>query len=442
MKRVKNAGINSRNKTLLNKLEKFDRGFLIDVVISNMTTNLFKNYFPNCNTYENFVIELINAIKNNDFVVNKFLVDLISINDRNVKKYLNVQLPVLEFEYDKDVSPAYSGVEGISPDMMIFYYITHNLNEDNIYRLSVNKYTQGYEDYKKNFEQQKADYIKIPNMEETAVEFELNSFYHGNIRTVSNISFEDRYKEIAERYKGTYENGKILVDSNILLFFDTKLKDIVETRNIVNEHEEYAITLFKIATKVMNAVKDKYDNLIEVYTENDSLKLENQMLNKEKAFLNSKIEEVSQKNNNEKLLELEKENYYLKTRLEKLETEKAELLEEIESIKEIKENIVIGEKDIPETTVMLYNNENIAVIGGFWNSKEKADVQSTYKADFIESEDVLKNRSRIKNYDIVIFDTSRNSHINFFKCKTIAKKLLLISKSKKENIDSLFTKII
>lgn len=442
MKRVKNAGINSRNKALLNKLEKFDRGFLIDVVISNMTTNMFKNYFPNCNTYENFVIEIINAIKNNDFVVNKFLVDLISINDRNVKKYLNVQLPVLEFEYDKDVSPAYSGVEGISPDMMIFYYITHNLNEDNIYRLSVNKYTQGYEDYKKNFEQQKADYIKIPNMEETAVEFELNSFYHGNIRTVSNISFEDRYKEIAERYKGTYENGKILVDSNILLFFDEKLKDIVETRNIVNEHEEYAITLFKIATKVMNAVKDKYDNLIEVYTENDSLKLENQMLNKEKAFLNSKIEEVSQKNNNEKLLELEKENYYLKTRLEKLEAEKAELLEEIESIKEIKENIVIGEKDIPETTVMLYNNENIAVIGGFWNSKEKADVQSTYKADFIESEDVLKNRSRIKNYDIVIFDTSRNSHINFFKCKTIAKKLLLISKSKKENIDSLFTKII
>lgn len=442
MKKIKNTGINKKSKLLLKKMREIDNSFIIDIIISNMTLNMLKCYFPSINTFNDAVLELINAIKNDNFIVNHLINDLIKTNNKNVEDYLNINLAELEFEFEKDISPAYTGIKGISPDMMIFYYITNNLNEDDRFKLSIKKFKEGYEEFEKNIIKNKENKIVLSGIENTMFEAELNSFFNKDFKTVSNISFEDKYKELAEKYKAVYTEDKFILDKNILLFFDEKIRDIIATREVLNDLQDYTYAAFHRVFGALEKAKEKNANIMEIYNKNDILSQKNLFLEKEMSFLNDKIEELSKVNNNEELLKLEKENYYLKNKLEKIELEKAELLEEIENMKDIKEDISIESSELPIQEVMNYNNENIVIIGGFWDNKDKAEVQKVYFADFITAENVLKNQARIKNYDIVIFDTSKNSHINFFKCKKIVKNLLLISKSKKENIDRLFTSLL
>ena len=149
------------------------------------------------------------------------------------------------------------------------------------------------------------------------------------------------------------------------------------------------------------------------------------------------IRDRSKVNKKDDIIKLEKENYYLKSQVEKLELENAELLQTIKELKEIVEDLPITIDKIEPTNV--YEGQSIVVVGGHWSEKEKDNVRVSYIADFIEAEDIIKYTNRIKNYDLIVFDTSRNSHINFNRLKNNS-KLRLISMSKKDRIDELFVK--
>ena len=191
-----------------------------------------------------------------------------------------------------------------------------------------------------------------------------------------------------------------------------------------------------IANKTFNYLKYAMGTE-ELYLQIDLLQKQNELVDNENQFLKAKLDEKSKRDGNEDIVKLEKENYYLKSKIEKLQLENEELKQTIKELKEIVEDLPITiEKIEPENT---YSGESIVIVGGHWNNISKSEVRQDYLADFIEAEDVIKFTDRIRNYDIIIFDTSRNSHINFNRFKNNS-KLKLISKSKKNDIDNLFIK--
>ena len=74
-----------------------------------------------------------------------------------------------------------------------------------------------------------------------------------------------------------------------------------------------------------------------------------------------------------------------------------------------------------------------------WNSKNRGEVESYIDSEnatveFIKADRIFRNSEKIENKDIVVFDTSYNSHAAFYKVKSISDNLLYINKS---NIDEI-----
>lgn len=79
------------------------------------------------------------------------------------------------------------------------------------------------------------------------------------------------------------------------------------------------------------------------------------------------------------------------------------------------------------------------MLGGKWNSKNRGEVESYIDSEnatieFIEANKIFRNSEKIANKDIVVFDTSFNSHAAYYKVKSITDNLLYINKSNIEEI--------
>ena len=136
--------------------------------------------------------------------------------------------------------------------------------------------------------------------------------------------------------------------------------------------------------------------------------------------------------------EQQKEINYLYGQIESLQ-EQIKNIEKDEN-NTIEENIKIEEieKQIEKEKTDL-QNKNIVILGGKWNSKNRGEVESYIDSEnatveFIEANRIFRNSEKIANKDIVIFDTSFNSHAAFYKVKSIAKKIIYINKSNIEEI--------
>ena len=136
--------------------------------------------------------------------------------------------------------------------------------------------------------------------------------------------------------------------------------------------------------------------------------------------------------------EQQKEMNYLYGQIESLK-------EEINNIEQdenntIEENIKIEEiEQQEEEEKREIKNNNIVILGGKWNSKNRGEVESYIDSknatvEFIEANRIFRNSQKISNKDIVIFDTSYNSHSAFYKVKSITENLMYINKS---NIDEI-----
>ena len=101
---------------------------------------------------------------------------------------------------------------------------------------------------------------------------------------------------------------------------------------------------------------------------------------------------------------------------------------------EVTENINI--KELPEEQTLNFKDKNIKVVGGKWSlqSMKKAQKyaeETEFDIEFINATEVFRNS------DIIIFDTSYNSHSAYYKLKSYGLKIYRISTSNLEKIKKL-----
>ena len=430
MKRIRKSGLNRKTKSIIRQVEEIRHLLITDVVVSNLSLVAMNKYFPD-SSYEEAMVNVVKAIFDEKDFANEIVMDLVKNNNKNVEPFLNYKIEELEKEYAKVFIPGVHHTKSIAPDMMIFYYVTNDLDKDDrFYHAleSLNKDWESFKEYKEKYD----DLIKVKELDGNIFQHTLNALYNGIEQSLIPIDEEDVIQDLCERYKAELTPDKrILISPKILKFYDNEARKIVETHN---NQEVASKIIISILNKAFNYLRHTMKNE-ELYLQLDVLNKENDSINSENQFLKEKLEEISKATGEDNTIKLEKENYYLKNRIEKLEEKNKELMQTIAELKEIVDDLPITiDKIEPENT---YSGESIVIVGGHWNSISKSEVRKDYLADFIEAEDVIKFTDRIRNYDVIIFDTSRNSHINFNRLKN-NKNLKMISLSKKDKIDNLF----
>lgn len=433
MKKIKKTGINRNVKKILSELSNISKFLISDVIASNFNLTITKQYLPEIDNYEEAVFAMVSLVLEENDTANFIVMELKKYNDMNVKDFLNLSIEELKEEFDKGIVPAYHNVEGISSDMLIFYYITHNLPKDEKFKFAV-KYNLTEEKEYSEYVKQKEKAIHIKGLEDTLFEESLNQFYYGREKNPTDISDEVVIQDLCTRYKAEYIDGKLLISPQILKFYDNEASQIINTKNVLNNVNLILMTLMRKTHKYLENTKDN----VELYRTIENLNKDNDFLKNENKFLKEEIVKSSEVGTDKKeIVKLEQENYYLKAQLEKLEAKNKELEDTIFELKEIQEDLTLNTPKVVPTNI--YSGEKLIIVGGHWHKRDKDNLRKTYFADFIEAEDIMKYTERIKNYDFVIFDTSRNSHTNYNRVKNL-KNLRLISKSKKESIDDLFLK--
>lgn len=430
MKRVRKSGLNRKTKSIIRQVEDIRHLLITDVIVSNLSLVAMNKYFPD-SSYEEAMVNVVKAIFDEKDFANEIVMDLVKNNNKNVEPFLNYKIEELEKEYAKGLIPGVHHTKSVAPDMMIFYYVTNDLDKDDRFYHALESLDKDWEDFKE-YKEKYDDLIKVKELDGTIFQHTLNAFYNGIEQSLIPIDEEDVIQDLCDRYKAELTPDKrILISPKILKFYDNEAKKIVETHN---NQEIASKIIISILNKAFNYLRHTMKNE-ELYLQLDLLNKENDSINSENQFLKEKLEEISKATGEDNTIKLEKENYYLKNRVEKLEEKNKELMQTIAELKEIVDDLPITiDKIEPENT---YSGESIVIVGGHWNSISKSEVRKDYLADFIEAEDVIKFTDRIRNYDVIIFDTSRNSHINFNRLKN-NKNLKMISLSKKEKIDNLF----
>lgn len=172
--------------------------------------------------------------------------------------------------------------------------------------------------------------------------------------------------------------------------------------------------------------------------ESKAIKSENENLKRINDFQKAKILAYESEEKDKLIKESQKEINYLYGQIESLQ-EQIKNIEQDEN-NTIEENIKIEEieKQIEKEKTDL-QNKNIIVLGGKWNSKNRGEVESYIDAEnatveFIEANKIFRNSEKIANKDIVVFDTSFNSHAAYYKVKSITENLMYINKSNIEEI--------
>ena len=172
--------------------------------------------------------------------------------------------------------------------------------------------------------------------------------------------------------------------------------------------------------------------------ESKTLKSENENLKKINEFQKAKILAYESGEKDKLIKELQKEVNYLYGQIESLQ-EQIKNIEQDET-NTIEENITIEEIEQQEEKEKTdLQNKNIVILGGKWNSKNRGEVESYIDSEnatveFIEANRIFRNSQKISNKDIVIFDTSYNSHAAFYKIKSIGENIIYINKSNIEEI--------
>lgn len=433
MKKLKKTGLNRKIKRILTELNDVSEMMICDVIASNFTLLIMNEYFDKIESYDEGVIETAKVIINELSMANRIVMDLIKFNDLNIKNFLNLSIEELEIEFDKGLVPAYHNVFAISPDMLIFYYISHNLPKDEKYNFAV-KYNKKEEENYKQFSETYQKAIHLKGQENSVFEQSINEFYYGLEKEFYHVPEEEVIKDLCDRYKAEYIDGKLLISPQILKFYDNEASRIATYQNF---QDITSYTLFTLDKKAMKYLENTKDN-VELYRTIENLNKDNDFLKNENKFLREEISKSSEIGADKKeIVKLEQENYYLKAQLEKLEAKNKELEDTIFELKEIQEDLTLNTPKVIPTNI--YSGEKLIIVGGHWHKRDKDKLRKFYLADFIEAEDIMKYTERIKNYDFVIFDTSRNSHTNYNRLKNL-KNFRLISKSKKESIDDLFLK--
>ena len=368
------------------------------------------------------------------------------------EKYLNTLINynntyITENRYDKLTEEEYKEKclnnevrsltdSGINAEQMILYIMTTGKmkNKLEFFKEFYKEDLKKVEKYTKDTLSQKPEMLEL--LQGTQFEMEFQEFINNNYKGIDKIDFEG----LADRYRIKYNsfNDTYTVPSGFIVFFENKSLEIFNKLESFNLNFGLLHGNLKRIDGYLKDIENIQEESKRTAEESKAIKAENESLNKINEFQKAKILAYESGEKDKLIKESQKEINYLYGQIESLK-------EEINNIEQdenntIEENITIEEieKQIEKEKTDL-QNKNIIVLGGKWNSKNRGEVESYIDSEnatieFVEANKIFRNSEKIANKDIVIFDTSFNSHAAFYKVKSLTDNLLYINKSNIEEI--------
>ena len=418
---------------LVKKLQEIDEYIVMDLIIDNFNEHLLNNAFKLDATLSlNYSDRIIYITKNILTGNQKYLNTVINYNNTYITE--NGYDKLTEEEYkEKCLNNEVRSLtdSGINAEQMILYIMTTGKLKE-----KMEFFKEFYkEDLKKVEKYTKDTLSKKPEMLEllqgTQFEMEFQEFINNNYKGFDKIDFEG----LADKYRIKYNNfnNTYIVPAGFVVFFENKSLEIFNKLETFNLNFGLLHGNLKRIDGYLKDIEKIQEESKRTAEESKAIKAENENLKKINDFQKAKILAYESGEKDKLIKESQKEINYLYWQIESLQ-EQIKNIEQDEN-NTIEENIKIeGIEQQKEKEKTDLQNKNIIVLGGKWNSKNRGEVESYIDSqsgtiEFIEANKIFRNSEKIANKDIVVFDTSFNSHAAFYKVKSIARKIIYINKS-------------
>ena len=423
---------------LIKKLQEINEHIIIDLIVDNFNEHMLNSAFKVDTTLSLGYSDKIIYITKNILAGNeKYLNTLINYNNSYIIENSFDKLTEEEYKEKCPNNEVRSLTDsGINAEQMILYIMTTGKmkNKLEFFKEFYKEDLKKVEKYTKDTLSQKPEMLEL--LQGTQFEMEFQEFINNNYKGIDKIDFEglsDRYRIKYNNFNDTYT-----VPSGFVVFFENKTMEIFNKLESFNLNFGLLHGNLKRIDGYLKDIEKIQEESKRTAEESKAIKAENENLKKINEFQKAKILAYESGEKDKLIKESQKEINYLYGQIESLK-EQIKNIEQDEN-NTIEENIKIEEieKQIEKEKTDL-QNKNIIVLGGKWNSKNRGKVESYIDSknatvEFIEANKIFRNSEKIANKDIVIFDTSYNSHSAFYKVKSIARNIIYINKS---NIDEI-----
>lgn len=422
---------------LIKKLQEINEHIIVDLIVDNFNEHLLNNAFKVDTTLSLSYSDRIIYITKNILAGNeKYLNTLINYNNTYITE--NGYDKLTEEEYkEKCLNNEVRSLtdSGINAEQMILYIMTTGKmkNKLEFFKNLYSKDLEKYEKFEKDTLNKKPEMLEL--LQGTQFEMEFLEFINNNYKGFEKIDFEG----LADRYRIKYNkfNNTYTVPSGFIVFFENKSLEIFNKLESFNLNFGLLHGNLKRIAGYLKDIEKIQEESKRTAEESKTLKKENENLKKINEFQKAKILAYESKEQDKLIKESQKEINYLYSQIESLQ-EQIKNIEQDEN-NTIEENIKIEEIVEEEKEKTDLQNKNIIVLGGKWNSKNRGEAESYIDAEnatieFVEANKIFRNSEKIANKDIVIFDTSYNSHSAFYKVKSIARNTIYINKSNIQEI--------
>ena len=431
---------NEKISLLIEKLKSINENIFFDLLVDNFNNELLEKKFGKpFNKNSIFFEREIDIIGKIDESNKDFLRKIVETNNYYVeKKCLNFVKEDYLREFQRDKILRVNG-RGLNPEQMIMYVLSTNKLVE-----FLDFFKEEYFKYIEKLKENKQEILGKEAFLKEAVEELENEDFEKEFQESISAKYKNVKKRNLEKLSQKYglefdeENRKFNVSAEFISFFDEKMKEyFLMRKNFKRGFEFFNINSYKVS--------EKERDLEEIITDIEGIEQENKFLNSICDKLeeeNKKLKEDLRKHRNkeaEKTIEKQKKEIEkLNIRIKSLEKE-IENMEQDENI-EVVENVNI--KELSEEKTIDLTNQNVKVVGGRWSQKviekaEKYAKEKGFKIEFIHATAVFRNSDKLKNSDIVIFDTSYNSHSAYYKLKSCGLKIYRISTSNLDRIKNL-----
>ena len=431
---------NEKVVLLIEELKSINKNIFFDLVIDNFNNDLLEKKFgKKLNENSIFFEREIDIIGKIDELNKDFLRKIVETNNSYVeKKCLNFVKEDYLREFQRDKILRVNG-RGLNPEQMIMYVLSTNKLIE-----FLDFFKEKYFKYIEKLKENKQEILGKETFLKEAVEELENEDFEKEFQESISAKYKNVKKRNLEKLSQKYglefdeENRKFNVSAEFISFFDEKMKEyFLMRKNFKRGFEFFNINSYKVS--------EKERDLEEIITDIEGIEQENKFLNSICDKLeeeNKKLKEDLRKHRNK---EAEKTIKKQKKEIEKLSIRIKSLEKEIENMEqdeniEVVENVNI--KELSEEKTIDLTNQNVKVVGGRWSQKviekaEKYAKEKGFKIEFIHATAVFRNSDKLKNSDIVIFDTSYNSHSAYYKLKSCGLKIYRISTSNLDRIKNL-----
>ena len=431
---------NEKISLLIEKLKSINENIFFDLLVDNFNNELLEKKFGKpFNKNSIFFEREIGIIGKIDESNKDFLRKIVETNNSYVeKKCLNFVKEDYLREFQRDKILRVNG-RGLNPEQMIMYVLSTNKLVE-----FLDFFKEEYFKYIEKLKENKQEILGKETFLKEAMEELENEDFEKEFQESISVKYKNVKKRNLEKLSQKYglefdeENRKFNVSAEFISFFDEKMKEyFLMRKNFKRGFEFFNINSYKVS--------EKERDLEEIITDIEGIEQENKFLNSICDKLeeeNKKLKEDLRKHRNK---EAEKTIEKQKKKIEKLNIQIKELQKEIENMEqdenvEVVENLNI--KELSEEKTIDLTNQNVKVVGGRWSQKviekaEKYAKEKGFKIEFIHATAVFRNSDKLKNSDIVIFDTSYNSHSAYYKLKSCGLKIYRISTSNLDRIKNL-----